>query len=203
MFIIGLTGGIATGKSAVVEMLRRKGAYIIDADQLAREVVEPQQPAWQEIVDWLGDSILLSNRSLNRARVAELVFGDRERLEKLNSIIHPRVGARILERTKEIEQADPGAVIVYDIPLLIEAGMQEMTDLILLVYAPRALQLSRLQKRDGLSPEEAEKRLSAQMLIDEKKQYAHVIINNSYSLADTEKQVDRFWHNLELEKYEN
>jgi len=197
MFIIGLTGGIATGKSTVVEILRRKGAFIIDADQLAREVVEPNQPAWQEIVKWLGDSILQPDRSLDRVKMADLVFGDPQKLKILNSIIHPRVGARILERTKEIEQKEPDAVIVYDIPLLIEAGMQEMADLILLVYAPRELQLKRLEERDGLNPEEAELRLAAQLAIDEKRKYAHQVIDNSGSLAETEKQVDRFWSNLE------
>jgi len=197
MFIIGLTGGIATGKSTVVEILRRKGAYIIDADQLAREVVEPSQPAWQEIVSWLGDSILLPDQSLDRVKMADLVFGDPQKLKTLNSIIHPRVGARILELTKEIEQKEPDAVIVYDIPLLIEAGMQEMADLILLVYAPRELQLKRLEERDGLNPEEAELRLAAQLAIDEKRKYAHQVIDNSDSLAETEKQVDRFWSNLD------
>jgi len=197
MFIIGLTGGIATGKSTVVEMLRQRGAFIIDADQLAREVVEPNQPAWQEIVSWLGDSVLLPDQSLNRVKIAELVFGDQQKLKILNAIIHPRVGTRILELTREIEQAVPGAVIVYDIPLLIEAGMQEMVDLILLVYAPRELQFKRLRERDGLNPEEAEQRLAAQLPIDEKKRSAHQVIDNSGLLAETERQVDRFWFNLE------
>jgi dephospho-CoA kinase len=192
MLIIGLTGGIATGKSTVVEMLRQRGAYIIDADHLAREVVEPNQPAWQEIVSWLGDSVLLPDQSLDRVKIAELVFGDPQKLKILNGIIHPRVGTLILELTREIEQTDPGAVIVYDIPLLIEAGMQEMVDLILLVYAPRELQLKRLGERDGLDPEEAELRLAAQLPIDEKKRYAHQVIDNSGSLAETERQVDRF-----------
>lgn len=196
MFIIGLTGGIATGKSTVVEMLRLRGAKIIDADQLAREVVEPNQPAWQEIVSWLGDAVQLPDNSLDRAKIAELVYGDSQKLKTLNGIIHPRVGTRILELTREIEQADPNAVIVYDIPLLIEAGMQEMVDLILLVYAPRELQFKRLRERDGLNPEEAEQRLTAQLPIDEKKRYAHQIIDNSGSLAETEKQVDLFWSDL-------
>lgn len=197
MFIIGLTGGIATGKSTVVEMLRRKGALIIDADQLAREVVEPNQTAWREIVSWLGDSVLLPDQNLDRAKIAELVFGDPKKLKTLNAIIHPRVGIRILELTREIEQANPNAVIVYDIPLLIEAGMQEMVDLILLVYAPRELQLKRLIERDNLTPGEAELRLVAQLPIDEKKSFAHRIIDNSGSLAETEKQVERFWSDLE------
>lgn len=200
MLIIGLTGGIATGKSTVVEMLRRKGSFIIDADQLAREVVEPNQPAWQEIVSWLGDSVLLPDQSLDRVKIAELVFGDPQKLKKLNSIIHPWVGTRILERTREIEQKDPHAVIVYDIPLLIEADMQKMVDLILLVYAPREMQLKRLGERDSMSPEAAAQRLAAQLPIAEKRKYAHQIIDNSGSLAETERQVERFWSHLETVK---
>lgn len=200
MFIIGLTGGIATGKSTVVEMLSRKGAEIIDADHLAREIVEPHQPAWQEIVSRFGDSVLLPDKRLDRVKLAELVFNDRQKLKILNSIIHPRVGSRILEMTRKIEAVKPEAVIIYDIPLLIEAGMQDMVDLILLVYAPRVLQLRRLQERDSLSLKQAEQRLAAQLPIDEKKKYAHWVIDNSGTLAETERQVDRFWTDLESRK---
>ena len=200
MFIIGLTGGIATGKSTVVEMLSRKGAEIIDADHLAREIVEPHQPAWQEIVSRFGDSVLLPDKRLDRVKLAELVFNDRQKLKILNSIIHPRVGSRILEMTRKIEAVKPEAVIIYDIPLLIEAGMQDMVDLILLVYAPRILQLRRLQERDSLSLKQAEQRLAAQLPIDEKKKYSHWVIDNSGTLAETERQVDRFWTDLESRK---
>ena len=203
MFIIGLTGGIATGKSTVVEMLRRKGTYVIDADQLAREVVAPGQPAWQEIISWLGDSVLRTDQNLDRVKIAELVFSDPQKLKILNGMIHPRVGIRILELTREIEQVDPGAVVIYDIPLLIEAGMQEMVDLILLVYAPRELQLKRLRARDGLNPEEAVQRLAAQMPIEQKKRYAHRIIDNSGTLEETERQVENFWSELEPAKKKN
>jgi dephospho-CoA kinase len=196
MFIIGLTGGIATGKSTVVEMLRKKGAYIIDADRLAREVVKPDQPAWQEIVDWLGDQILLNDRTLDRGRLAELVFSDNQKLQILNGIIHPRVGSRILELTREIERQNPAAVVIYDIPLLIEAGMQEMTDLVLLVYAPRDIQLRRLMARDRLSLNEAEMRLAAQMPIEEKKKHVHQVIDNSRTIVETKQQVEAFWDNL-------
>jgi len=142
----------------------------------------------------------LPDQNLDRAKIAELVFGDPQNLKTLNAIIHPRVGTRILELTREIEQANPNAVVVYDIPLLIEAGMQEMVDLILLVYAPRALQLKRLIERDNLTAKEAELRLVAQLPIDEKKRFAHQIIDNSGSLAETEKQVERFWSDLEPKK---
>ena len=120
MQVIGLTGGIASGKSTVAKMLEEKGAYLLDADRLAREVVEPDQPAWQEIVNWLGQLILLPDRSIDRSKLAELVFSNRPMLERLNSIVHPRVGFRLVDLSKIIGEKDPDAVLIYDIPLLIE-----------------------------------------------------------------------------------
>ncbi len=197
MFIIGLTGGIASGKSTVAKLLEEKGAYLLDADQLAREAVEPGRPAWQKIVDWLGESVLLPDRNLDRARLAEIVFNDRSKLEQLNRIVHPFVGSRFLELAEEIKAKDPGAVVVYDIPLLIEAGMQKMVDLVLLVYVPRETQVLRLQQRDGIERSAAESRLKAQMPLEEKKKQADVIIDNRGSLAETARQVEQFWNNLE------
>jgi len=198
MLVIGLTGGIASGKSTVAGMLEEKGAYLLDADRLAREVVEPDQPAWQEIIDWLGESILLPDRNVDRPKLADMVFNDPQMLEKLNIIVHPRVGARFLFLSERIKENDPDAVVVYDIPLLIEAGMQNIVDLILLVYLPRAVQIKRLQRRDGLSRSGAELRLNAQMSLEEKREYAHVIIDNSGTVAETARQVDRFWEDLKL-----
>jgi len=195
--IIGLTGGIASGKSTVARMLEQKGAYLLDADQLAREAVEPDQPAWQEIVNWLGPSILLPDRNLDRVRLANLVFNDKAKLEKLNKIVHPWVGKRFISLSEEIREKDPGAVLVYDIPLLLEAGMQETVDLVLLVYVPRETQILRLQERDKLSRSEAESRLKAQMPLDEKKKYADFIIDNRGMLTETARQVDQFWNNLQ------
>ncbi len=196
MFIIGLTGGIASGKSTVAAMLVEKGAYLIDADQLAREAVEPGQPAWQEIVDWLGKSVLLPDRNIDRARLADIVFNNQQELKKLNTIVHPRVGSRLLELSEKIKKDDPDAVVVYDIPLLIEAGMQKLVDLVLLVYVPRDTQILRLRQRDKLSRLEAEKRLGTQKPLEDKKKDADVIIDNSENLAETARQVDRFWSGL-------
>lgn len=193
MRVIGLTGSIASGKSAVAKMLEEKGAYLLDADLLAREVVEPGQPAWQEIVDWLGESILRPDRKIDRAKLADLVFNDRQMLEKLNKIVHPRVSSRFVFLSEKIKEKDPDAVIVYDVPLLIEAGLQGFVDLVLLAYVPREVQLARLQSRDGLSRAGAELRLKAQMPLEEKKNYADVIIDNSGTLAETSRQVDQFW----------
>ncbi len=196
MLIIGLTGGIASGKSMVAKMLAEKGAYLIDADQLAREVVEPDQPAWREIVEWLGESILLPDRRIDRAGLSRLVFNDRGMLEKLNKIVHPRVGSRFVNRSEEIRQKDPEAVVVYDIPLLIEAGMQQIVDVVLLVYVPREVQIDRLKMRDGLDRKDAEQRLRVQMPLEEKKKYAHTVIDNSGSLDETARQVEVFWRTV-------
>ncbi len=193
MLIIGLTGGIASGKSTVSAMLVAKGAYLLDADQLAREAVEPDQPAWREIVDWLGESILLPDRTIDRAGLAEIVFNNRQKLKKLNQIVHPRVGSRLLSLAEEINKKDPDAVVVYDIPLLIEAGMQKMVDLVLLVYVPRETQILRLQQRDMISRSEAENRIGAQKPLEDKKKEADFIIDNQGTLAETARQVDQFW----------
>lgn len=200
MFIIGLTGGIASGKSTVAKMLVEKGACLIDADRLAREAVEPDRPAWREIVEWLGDEILLPDRNLDRARLGEIVFNDQGKLEKLNRIVHPRVGKRLMELSGEIKNRDPDAVVVYDIPLLIEAGMQKMVDLVLLVYVTPEIQVSRLQQRDGLSRSDAEARIKAQKPLEEKKEQADLIIDNSGAVAETARQVDQFWRSLKKEK---
>ncbi len=196
MRIIGLTGGIATGKSTVARMLAEKGAHIIDADRLAREVVEPDQPAWQEIVDWLGESILLQDRSIDREKLAALVFSDEQMRLKLNSIVHPHVGARLLAMTDKIREDHPDTILVHDVPLLVEAGMCGMVEIVLLVYAPPQVQIERQQKRDGISASAAEARLRAQMPMEEKIKHAHIIIDNSGKLAATARQIEEAWPRL-------
>ena len=196
MLIIGLTGGIASGKSTVAKMLGEKGAHLIDADVLAREAVKPDQPAWREIVNWLGEDILLPDRSIDRIKLGSLVFNDHQKLKRLNQIVHPWVGARFFALSEEIRLADPEAVLVYDVPLLIEGGMQETVDHILLVYVPREVQIERMRQRDNLTGEDINRRLQAQMPMEEKKKYAHTVIDNSGSLDDTAHQVDQFWEEI-------
>ena len=196
MMIIGLTGGIASGKSTVAKMLEEKGAHLLDADQLAREAVEPDQPAWQAIVDWLGQSILLPDRNIDREKLASQVFNDKKKLENLNKIVHPWVGRRFIELSEQIKASNPRAILVYDIPLLIEAGMQKRVDHILLVYVPRETQIARLQQRDGLSRRDAEQRLKSQMLLEDKRKHAHTVIDNSGSIPETARQVEQFWQKI-------
>ncbi len=196
MIIVGLTGGIASGKSTVARMLVEKGALLLDADAAAREVVLPGQPAWHEIREWLGPSITGAGGAIDRARLAAIIFGDPAARQRLEGIIHPRVMESFAARMEEIRRRHPGAVVVYDVPLLIEAGMERLVDLVLLVHVPEGIQLSRLQARDNLSAAEALSRVRAQMPLAEKKARAHEIIDNSGSRTETRRQVDRFWEDL-------
>lgn len=196
MLIIGLTGGIASGKSTVSAMLAKKGAVILDADQIARELVEPGKSAWQEITHWLGRDVLLEDNTIDRERLGRLIFQDETMRRKLNAIIHPRVGQEMAFRTGQVREACPEAMLVYNVPLLIEAGMCDTADLVLLVYVPEDIQLQRLQRRDNLSHEEAVSRIRAQMPLEEKKKYAHILIDNSGTPADTSVQVDELWEKV-------
>jgi len=139
---------------------------------------------------------LLPDKNIDRLKLANLVFNDRRMLDKLNKIVHPYVGARFITLADQIRQSDPGAMIIYDIPLLIEAGMQKMVDLVLLVYVPRETQIARLQQRDRLNRSDAELRLKAQTPLEEKRKYANYTVDNSGPLADTAGQVDQIWQKI-------
>lgn len=189
VIIAGLTGGIASGKSTVANYLQEAGAFIIDADRIAREVVAPGRPAWQEIRDEFGERILKPDGTIDRTALGSIVFADPESRRRLESIIHPRVGAEIETRLRHIEQASPEAVVVMDIPLLFESGMRHGLSVIIVVYAPEAVQFERLITRDGLSPQEAKARMAAQMPIVEKVQRADIVIDNSGAPENTRQQA--------------
>jgi len=195
--IIGLTGGIATGKSTVAGMLRERGAAIVDADRVAREVVEPGQPALQEIVNRFGPGILNEDGTLNRKKLGEIVFADPARRKELEAVTHPAIRERMRKMIEALRAEDPDRLIVADIPLLFEAGLERQYEYVLLVYVPREIQMRRLMRRDGLTEEEAEKRLAAQMDIEEKKSRADYVIDNSGSPEETARQVERFLESLD------
>lgn len=196
MLIAGLTGGIATGKSTVSRMFAALGAHVVDADAVAREVVEPGTPALEDVVRTFGREILLPDGRLDRAKLGAMVFGKPEELAKLNAIVHPRVRERMAERTRELLSRDPGAIVLWDVPLLIEGGMVKWVDVCILVYVPEEVQLARLMQRDGLSREDALKRIRSQMPIEEKRRYADYIIDNSGNIEMTRKQVESVWMEL-------
>jgi len=194
--LVGVTGGIATGKSAVAAMLEELGAPMIDFDVLARRVVEPDKAAWREIVGYFGEQVLTEDRTLDREKLGEIVFSDLEKRKKLESFTHPRIGDEFMAEVYAIREKDPGAIIQAGIPLLIESNMQHIFDHLVVVRAPVEVQMARLMERDGLSREAVEIRLQAQIPTDDKAEYADTVIDNSGSLEDTRRQVEELWQRL-------
>jgi dephospho-CoA kinase len=191
--LLGVTGGIATGKTTVVRMLEELGAPVIDFDFLAREVVEPGGPALKDIVGYFGEEVLLKNGSLDREKLSGIVFQDEEKRRMLESFTHPRIYKASEREVKKIIEKDPHAIIQLDIPLLFEQNLQHMVHKVLVVYIPREKQIERLIERDGMSRERAEDRLEAQLPIDEKLGGADFVINNEKTLEETKKQVEDLW----------
>ncbi len=188
--ILGLTGGIATGKSTVTGMLRERGIPVIDADQIAREVVEPGKPAYEAIVRHFGREILLEDGQIDRKKLGEVVFSDETERQKLNAIVHPEV-RRVMREEAEAAEAGGAEIVFMDIPLLFESKLQHMVEKIAVVYAPADMQLARMIERDELEEEQAQKRLRAQFPIDQKKSEADFLIDNSASREETVKQVEQ------------
>lgn len=195
---IGLTGGIASGKSSVSELLVSLGAILIDADQIAREVMFPGHPVLVAVAKQFGQGVLLEDGTLNRKKLGELVFNHPEQLQALNDITHPAIRQEMKDRKLKYEEQFPGHLIVSDIPLLYESGLENGYEQIMLVYVPREVQIERLMKRDGMDKSQAIRRLEAQMDIEEKKQRADIIIDNSGDFEETKKQILAFWHHAGL-----
>ncbi len=189
MRLIGLTGGIATGKSTVAQILRRLGVPVIDADALAHEVTAAGSPSVAAIAADLGPQFVRPDGELDRPRLAERVFADHALLERLNAIVHPRVRALMAERVEELHAAGV-QVVVLDVPLLLESRAAYDVDAVWLVYAPEPLQIERLMARNGLSRVQAELRIRAQMPIEEKRRLADVVIDNSRDVGALETQVE-------------
>jgi dephospho-CoA kinase len=186
--LVGLTGGIASGKSTVAKILEGLGAAIIDADVLSREVVEPDQDAWKDIVASFGTEIVQADRTLDRTKLRTIIFNNPEARKTLESIIHPRV--RALAEKRIGERAAAGyAVIVYEVPLLFEGNLHEWLRPVILVACDIGTQRGRLQKRDRLAAAEAQKHIDAQMSLEEKRRLADYVIENNGSLEDLERQV--------------
>lgn len=187
MLLFGLTGGIATGKSTVTQMLRELGLPVIDADALAREVVEPGRPALAEIAARFPG--VVEGGVLNRAKLGALVFKDADARAALNAITHPKIRALALEKTLAL--ADTGAThAIYDAALLLENKLHEGMNGVILVTCPRETQVARVMARDGLSEEAARARIASQMSTDEKRKYATWVIDNGGTREDTRRQVE-------------
>ncbi len=195
MTIVGLTGSIASGKSTVSEMFVELGAHLIDYDVLAREVVEPGQKAWERIVTQFGQKILNSDSTLNREKLGQIVFDDPQQLQILNQITHPAVFEEADKRVNDVAGAHSNALIIKDVPLLIETGIHNTVDKVIVVSARRETRLKRLMER-GFTEEESLKRIDSQMPISEKEKYADFVIHNDGSLISTREQVEQIYSQL-------
>ncbi|WP_433324826.1 dephospho-CoA kinase [Spirillospora sp. CA-294931] len=193
MLKVGLTGGIGSGKSAVAARLKEHGAVVIDADRLARQVVEPGTPGLAAVVAEFGDEVLLPGGGLDREKVGAIVFADADRLAALNAIVHPLVG----ERMRELMDAAPAdAIVVYDVPLLTENNLAEFYDVVVVVDAPVETQVERLAANRGMSQDASRARIAAQATREARRAIAHHVIDNSGSLDDLKVQVDELWASL-------
>jgi len=195
MYLIGLTGGIASGKSVVAARLAERGAVVVDADKLAREVVEPGTPALAAIADRFGADVISADGSLNRPALGAIIFTDPEARLALNAITHPAVWKRARELFAEAESADPDAVVVYDVPLLAEAAADRPItfDLVVVVDASAETRLKRLVELRGLSEDEARHRISSQASDAERLALADVVVDSDGSLAETLAQADALY----------
>jgi dephospho-CoA kinase len=194
--LLGVTGGIASGKTTVANMLEELGAKTIDFDVLAREVVEPDKPAWKQIVEYFGEQVLAEDRTLDRKKLGDIVFKDFEKRKKLESFTHPQINIAFVQRLNEIVAQDPDAIIQVVIPLLIELNLQYLFHKLLLVYIPHEEMVKRLAQREGITEDEAENMLRSQLSIEEKKTYADYLIDNSGSLEQTRRKVQELWDDL-------
>ncbi|MDQ8738273.1 dephospho-CoA kinase [Paenibacillus sp. LHD-38] len=190
---IGLTGGIASGKSNIASLLVERGALLVDADQVAREVVLPGEPALEAIASTFGQAVLEADGSLNRKALGEIVFRDKDSLAKLEAITHPAIRERMQAKIHTYAEQFPERLIVADIPLLYETKQEHLFDGIMVVYVPAEIQKVRLMERNQVSEEEASRRVSLQMDIEQKRSKADWVIDNSGSLAETKRQLDEFW----------
>lgn len=196
--IVGLTGGIVSGKSTVAKMFRDLGTKIIDADKLGHKVILPHKPAWEKIVKLFGKELLREDLSIDRKKLGEIVFGDQRLLKKLNEITHPEIIKLIKEEIKLIKKKKDKKedILIIDAALIYEAKIDNLMDKIIVVYVEEDEQIKRLKKRDNLSAEKALKRIKSQMSINKKIKFADYIIDNSNSLDKTREQVEKIWQDL-------
>ncbi len=194
--VLGVTGGIASGKTTVVNMLHELGAPIVDLDVIARQVVEPEKPAWKEVVGYFGKEVLLKDGNLDRKRLSNIVFQDKEKRGKLEGFTHPYIFEEFFKQVDELAKKNPEEIIQVDVPLLFELNIEYMFHKILVVYIPEELQIKRLAARDGISKGEAANILKAQLPIDKKVGQADFVIHNEKPLEEVRIEVEELWESL-------
>jgi dephospho-CoA kinase len=194
MLLVGLTGGIASGKSTVSAMLAERGAEVIDADHIARQVVMPGTPAWCKIRDHFGPGVLFQDGSIDRQALADIVFADPAKLALLNEITHPAIFARIADRLEAHHDQD--VVVVLDAALLIEAGLADGVDVLVVIHSPREIQVERLASK-GMGERDASARIAAQLAPEQRLERADIVIDNTGSLEELGRRVDQLWADLQ------
>jgi dephospho-CoA kinase len=195
VLLVGLTGGIGSGKSTVARLLERRGAIVIDADHLAREAVARGTSGFDRVVDAFGPDVLKPDGDLDRVRLAAIIFADPERRAALEAIVHPEVARRFGERVEELR--DSGRVVVYVSPLLVELGLAPAFHVVVVVTASPHLRISRVASDRDLTPEDVRARMAAQATDEQRMEVADVLVDNDGSLAELEPQIDRLWSDLE------
>lgn len=196
MLKVGLTGGIASGKSTVSRIFASFGAKVLDADEVAREVLLPGQPAWTRLRQVFGQEFFHPDGTVKRKELRKLVFADPEKRSQLNAIVHPEVMKEINRRSEILSSSVQTGVLLVDVPLLLEVGVANRFDKVVVVYVSKSVQINRLQQRDGISEEEAKQALKAQMALSKKVEQADYVIDNSGTLDETQAQVQRVWQEL-------
>lgn len=194
VLVLGLTGGIGSGKSTVSALLEERGAVVVDADRIVRELQQPGEPVFEAMVEAFGEGIVAADGTLDRQAVADLVFNDAEELKQLNGIVHPAVGARIMERLAEL--ADSDEVVILDIPLLVEKGGYETGGTIVVDVDPEVA-VQRLVENRGFDADDARARMAAQATREQRLEKATVVLDNSGTVEDLERQVDALWERIE------
>ncbi|NLZ92554.1 MAG: dephospho-CoA kinase [Firmicutes bacterium] len=195
MLVVGITGGIATGKSTVTALLAQKGAYHIDTDVLAHQVMEPGQPAYEKILQYFGENILQTGGQINRKKLAELVFNNEKERKLLEQVTHPEIHQLMLNHL-QAAQLQGVTIAVVEVPLLFETDFHKDVDYVVVVTATVEQQLLRLMNRSNLTKDQAYKRLAAQMPLEEKVKRADFVVNNSGTIAETKQQVEILWQHL-------
>ncbi|OGW55661.1 MAG: dephospho-CoA kinase [Nitrospirae bacterium RBG_19FT_COMBO_55_12] len=189
MLIVGLTGGIASGKSLVAGIFKNLGAHIIDADRIVRELLEPGQEAWKEVSGHFGNDIMTPDRRIDRGKLGRIVFSDPAKRAWLNQCLHPRVFEAYAAQVKRLSARTPDAIVVFDAALLMETGFHKKMDKTVLVYAHADQQLSRLMERDRFTPEQALARIESQMPLSEKSRHADHVIENTGTREEAERRA--------------
>ncbi|MEW6094950.1 MAG: dephospho-CoA kinase [bacterium] len=198
VLVVGLTGGLATGKTTIAEIFNTLGAIIIDADKVAREIVKPNSSTWQELTEYFGTKILNDDLTINRKLLSDLVFSNETYRIKLNEITHPTIIQRIKEEIEKLRSSGKAKIVIIDAPLLIEAKMASMVDRLIVVTASEITQIKRVMKRDNLSPDAAKNKINSQMPLSEKVKLADFVIDTDCQKTELKEKVIKIWDKLTL-----